>query len=74
MREEVRRALAVDATSTLEERTIDITTIGRRTGRPRRIEIVFYRHNDDIYLSGIPGPRTRDWWRTWPPTRSSPFT
>jgi deazaflavin-dependent oxidoreductase (nitroreductase family) len=45
----------------MEDRTIDITTTGRRTGTPRRIEIVFYRLGDDIYLSGIPGPTTRDW-------------
>jgi deazaflavin-dependent oxidoreductase (nitroreductase family) len=61
MREDVRRALAIDASSTLEDRTIDITTTGRRSGQPRRIEIVFYRLDDDIYLSGIPAPRTRDW-------------
>jgi deazaflavin-dependent oxidoreductase (nitroreductase family) len=61
MREDVRQALAIDRSSTMEERTIDITTTGRRSGQPRRIEIVFYRYGDSIYLSGIPGPRTRDW-------------
>jgi deazaflavin-dependent oxidoreductase (nitroreductase family) len=61
MREDVRRALAIDASSTLEDRTIDITTTGRRSGQPRRIEIVFYRLGDDIYLSGIPAPKPRDW-------------
>ena len=61
MRNDVRRELAIDASSTMEDRTIDITTTGRRTGEPRRIEIVFYRLDDDIYLSGIPTPRTRDW-------------
>ena len=61
MTDEVRRALDIDATSTIEDRTIDITTTGRRTGRPRRIEIVFYRLDDDVYLSGIPAPRQRDW-------------
>ena len=30
-------------------------------GLPWRIEIVFYRLGDDIYLSGIPGPTTRHW-------------
>jgi deazaflavin-dependent oxidoreductase (nitroreductase family) len=60
MREDVRRALAIDETSTIEDRTIDITTTGRRSGEPRRIEIVFYRFGDDIYLSGIPGP-ARHW-------------
>jgi F420H(2)-dependent quinone reductase len=61
MREDVRRALAIDASSTMEDRTIDITTTGRRSGQPRRIEIVFYRLGDDIYLSGIPAPTTRNW-------------
>jgi hypothetical protein len=61
MREDIRRALAVDASSTIEDRTIDITTTGRRSGEPRRIEIVFYRLGDEIYLSGIPGPSTRHW-------------
>ena len=61
MREDVRRALAIDDASTIEDRTIDITTVGRRTGAPRRIEIVFYRLGDDFYLSGIPAPTTRHW-------------
>ncbi|MGH9047181.1 MAG: nitroreductase/quinone reductase family protein [Acidimicrobiales bacterium] len=53
--------MAISTSSTIADRTIDITTTGRRTGESRRIEIVFYRLGDDIYLSGIPGPRTRDW-------------
>ena len=61
MNEDVRRKLAITASSTIEDRTVDITTVGRRTGRPRRIEIVFYRLGDDVYLSGIPAPRQRDW-------------
>lgn len=61
MRDDVRQALAIGPSSTLEERTIDITTTGRRSGQPRRIEICFYRSGDSVYLSGIPGPRTRDW-------------
>lgn len=61
MREDVRQALAIDASSTIEDRTIDITTTGRRSGGPRRIEIAFYRLGDEIYLSGIPGPKTRNW-------------
>jgi deazaflavin-dependent oxidoreductase (nitroreductase family) len=61
MRDDVRQALAIDASSTLEDRTIDITTTGRRSGKPRRIEIVFYRLGDDIYLSGIPAATTRNW-------------
>ncbi len=61
MRAEVRDALAIDRSSSLERRTIDITTTGRRSGEPRRIEICFYRFEDSIYLSGVPGPRTRAW-------------
>ena len=61
MREEVRQALTIDASSTMDDRTIDITTTGRRSREPRRIEIVFYRLGDDIYLSGIPAPTTRNW-------------
>lgn len=59
--EDVRQRLAIDSSSTVADRTIDITTAGRRTGEPRRIEIVFYRFGDDIYLSGIPAPKQRDW-------------
>lgn len=59
--DDVRQALGIDRSSTLEERTIDITTTGRRSGEPRRIEIVFYRFEDSVYLSGIPGPRPRAW-------------
>ena len=54
---------AVDAAirAALErDRTIDITTIGRRSGRPRRIETWFYNVHGRIYLSGSPG--RRDWY------------
>jgi F420H(2)-dependent quinone reductase len=61
MRDDVRHALAIDPSSPLEDRTIDITTTGRRSGSPRRIEIVFYRIEDSIYLSGVPAPQRRDW-------------
>jgi deazaflavin-dependent oxidoreductase (nitroreductase family) len=36
---------------------IDITTTGRRSGRPRRIEIVFFSFEDRLYISGLPGRR-----------------
>lgn len=51
----VRRALAITPASTARERTIDITTTGRRSGRPHRIEIWFFREGDRIYLSSSPG-------------------
>jgi deazaflavin-dependent oxidoreductase (nitroreductase family) len=42
--------------------TIDMTTTGRRTGFPRRIEIVFHNFDGRIYISGSPRPgRTRAW-------------
>jgi deazaflavin-dependent oxidoreductase (nitroreductase family) len=41
--------------------TIDITTIGRRSGRPRRIEIVYHNFGGRLYISGMPSPRTRAW-------------
>ena len=42
------------------DRTIDITTTGRRSGEPRRIETWFYNVDGRIFLSGTPG--RRDWY------------
>ena len=36
---------------------IDITTTGRRTGQPRRIEIWFHYQDGRILITGSPGPR-----------------
>ena len=41
--------------------TIDITTTGRRSGEPRRLEIVFHNVDGRIYISGTPYPRKRRW-------------
>ena len=41
--------------------TIDITTTGRQSGEPRRIEIVFHRIDGRMWISGIPSPRRRSW-------------
>jgi deazaflavin-dependent oxidoreductase (nitroreductase family) len=38
--------------------TIDITTIGRRSGEPRRIEVVFHNIDGRVVLSGLPGRRS----------------
>lgn len=38
--------------------TIDITTTGRRTGQPRRIETVFHNIDGHVVLSGLPGKRS----------------
>ncbi|MGK5684738.1 nitroreductase/quinone reductase family protein [Actinoplanes sp. URMC 104] len=56
-RERIRRALAIGPASSARQRTVDITTTGARTGLPRRIETWFYRFEDRIYLSGLPGRR-----------------
>ena len=42
------------------DRTIDISTIGRQSGKVRRIEIWFHNIDDEIYISGSPGKR--DWY------------
>jgi deazaflavin-dependent oxidoreductase (nitroreductase family) len=42
---------------------IDITTTGRRTGRPRRIEIVLHNIRGRLVISGRPSPHTRAWIR-----------
>ncbi len=36
---------------------IDITTTGRKSGQPRRIEIVFFHQDGRIYITGLPGKR-----------------
>ncbi|WP_199751736.1 hypothetical protein [Actinoplanes sp. ATCC 53533] len=69
----IRRALDLTPESPTRARTIDITTTGRRTGRPRRIEIFFYRVRKRFYLnSGL--LRRRPGMRTSRPTRSSQCT
>ena len=40
---------------------IDITTTGRKTGEPRRIEIVFHSFGGKVYISGYPRPQKRSW-------------
>ena len=41
---------------------IDITTTGRRSGQPRRVEIVFHVFDGRIYISGMPrADRQRAW-------------
>ncbi|MBM3946183.1 MAG: DUF385 domain-containing protein [SAR202 cluster bacterium] len=40
-----------------KDRLIDITTTGRKTGQPRRIEIGFFIQGGKLYLTGRPGRR-----------------
>lgn len=54
----IRDALAITPSSSARERTIDITTVGAKTGRPRRIEVWFYRSDGEIYLTSSPARRS----------------
>ena len=40
-----------------QDTLIDITTVGRNTGQPRRIEIWFHYQDGRILITGSPGPR-----------------
>ena len=52
MDDRIRRALS-------RGHTIDMTTTGRKTGQPRRIELVFHAIDGRVYVSGMPGfPRS----------------
>ena len=53
MDERVKDALARD-------RTIDITTRGRKTGQLHRTELWFYQIEGHLYITGAPG--RRDWY------------
>ncbi len=37
---------------------IDITTIGRNSGEPKRLEIWFHNVDNRYYITGRPGPRS----------------
>jgi deazaflavin-dependent oxidoreductase (nitroreductase family) len=53
MDEDIQRALARD-------RTIDITTTGRKSSQLRRTEIWFHHLDGNFYITGTPG--RRDWY------------
>ncbi|MEV0066677.1 nitroreductase/quinone reductase family protein [Amycolatopsis sp. NPDC050768] len=55
---EVVRALDIGPKSGRAERTIDITTTGRRSGQLRRIEIWFHHVDGRWYLTGMPAARS----------------
>ncbi|SKC66307.1 nitroreductase/quinone reductase family protein [Krasilnikoviella flava] len=57
----VRRAIAITPAAGTRGRIIDITTRGRRTGRPRRIEIFFYRAAGATYLCSGAGGAATGW-------------
>jgi len=54
----IDNALAITPASTARDRTVDITTIGARTGRARRIEVWFYRVDGQIFLTTQPARRS----------------
>jgi len=54
MDDSIRRALG-------RGHTIDITTTGRRSGKARRIELVFHNVNGRLIISGSPSRRKRGW-------------
>lgn len=56
-RHAVQKALELPLEASARQHTVDITTIGARTGRPRRIEIWFHYLRGRWYLSGMPGPK-----------------
>ncbi len=51
MSDDLRRALEQD-------QLIDITTTGRTSGQPRRIEIWYHNLGGRLYITGRPGPRS----------------
>lgn len=51
MNDKVQQALEND-------QLIDVTTTGRKTGEPRRIEIWFHHLDGRIYITGQPGRRS----------------
>ena len=50
---EIERALKTDG-------LIDMTTTGKKTGKPHTVEIAFHNFDGVIYISGLPGKR--DWY------------
>ena len=54
MDEQIRTALMTGG-------LIDMTTTGRRSGLPRRIEIALHAIGGRLYVSGMPSQRKRSW-------------
>jgi hypothetical protein len=54
----VLHSLDIGTDSSAAERTIDITTLGARSGTPRRVEVWFHRVDGRWYLTGMPVPRS----------------
>ena len=41
--------------------TVEITTHGRKSGQPRRVEIAYHVIDGRLFISGVPYPRRRGW-------------
>jgi hypothetical protein len=59
--EAVRRGIEITPAAGTRERIVDITTIGRQSGRPRRIEIFFFRALGNTYLCSGAGGGATSW-------------
>ena len=55
----VAEVTQLDLDALAARQTIDITTTGRRSGQPKRIEIWWFRVDGRFVITGTPGPR--DW-------------
>ena len=55
MNDQIRASLATG-------HVIDITTTGRKTGEPRRIEIVFHNIDGRLIITGMPRPDSQRAW------------
>ena len=53
MNEKVEKALQ-------EDRLVDITATGRKSGQPRKFEIMLRRHRGKYYIAGQ--PQAKDWY------------
>lgn len=51
--------MTLDRDHLAAHQTIDLTTFGRESGAPHRIEIWWFRVDDRFIITGTPGPR--DW-------------
>jgi F420H(2)-dependent quinone reductase len=58
----ITAALEIGPTAATQNRTIDITTTGAKSGEPRRIEIWFHQIEGRWYIGGVP-PQVRGWYR-----------
>ena len=49
----------VNASELARQRTVNLTTVGRKSGKPSTVEIWWFEFEDRLVVTGTPGPR--DW-------------